>query len=142
MGLAMIKEVIGPRFDNALINPIRGTNDAPEQIFESISSFMLGISEEQIKNGCPTNNLIQEMAPINERFKHALKDILYRWKKEIEEALSRAADMGKIKHHAFDEVATFIVCSYEGTRGIGKIHQDRAFYRIFLNQLKAFLSTL
>ena len=142
MGLAMIKEVIGPRFDQALIAPIRDTNDAPQKIYETISSFMLGISEVQIKNGCPTNNLIQEMAPLNEKFKNALKDILYRWKKEIEQALHRAADMGKIKHHNFDEVATFIVCSYEGTRGIGKIHQDRAFYRIFLNQLKHFLDTL
>ena len=142
MGLAMIKEVIEPRFYDALIAPIKDTNNAPEKIYETIETFMLNISDEQIKNGCPTNNLIQEMAPINEKFKRALKSILEKWKHEIEHALIQAAALGKIKNQAFDEVATFIVCSYEGTRGIGKMHQDRGFYRIFLNQLKAYLNTL
>ena len=142
MGLAMIKEVILPRFNQALIHPIKDTNNAPEKIFETISAFMLSISDEQIRNGCPTNNLIQEMGPINEKFKVALKGILEKWKAEIAIALQRAADFGRIKQHNFDEVATFIVCSYEGTRGIGKIHQDRNFYRVFLNQLKTYLNAL
>lgn len=142
MGLAMIKEVISPRFEKALIDPIKDTDNAPEKIHETISAFMMGISDIQIRNGCPTNNLIQEMAPLNEKFKLALKGILEKWKAVIEEALKRAADIGKIRNHAFDEVATFIVCSYEGTRGIGKIHQSKDFYQAYLNQLKTYLNSL
>lgn len=142
MGLAMIKEVISPRFEKALIDPIRDTDNAPGKIHEAISAFMMGISDIQIRNGCPTNNLIQEMAPLNEKFKLALKGILEKWKAVIEDALKRAADIGKIKNHAFDEVATFIVCSYEGTRGIGKIHQSKDFYQAYLNQLKTYLDAL
>lgn len=142
MGVAVIKEVIAPRFERALIIPIRDTKEGPAKIYQTISDFMLGISDSQIKNGCPTNNLIQEMAPINEKFRLALKHILEKWKKEIEHALKQASDIGKIGHHAFDEIATFIVCSYEGTRGIGKIHQDRALYQAYLNQLRTYLNTL
>ena len=142
MGLAVIKEVIEPRFEKALITPIKDTNKGPEAIYETIASFMMGITATQIRNGCPTNNLIQEMAPINPKFKNALKGILEKWKKEIATALQHASDAGRIGQHNFNEVATFIVCSYEGTRGIGKIHQSKDFYTIFLNQLKTYLDAL
>ncbi len=142
MGLAVIKEVIAPRFKRSLIDPLQADNDAKKVIYDTISGFMMDISDEQVRHGCPTNNLIQEMAPLNEKFKIALKGILESWKREIQKVLESSYEARKIGRHDFEEVATFIVCSYEGTRGIGKIHQSRTFYIVFLNQLKTYLNAL
>ncbi|MDW3193764.1 MAG: TetR/AcrR family transcriptional regulator [Cytophagales bacterium] len=142
MGLAVIKEVIAPRFEQSLITPVVDSKQPVQKIYETIETFMLNISDEQVINGCPTNNLIQEMSPVNPKFMVALKGILEKWKHTMAQVLQKAADRKEIEQHNFEEVATFIVCSYEGTRGIGKIHQSKDFYQLFLRQLKTYLSHL
>ncbi len=142
MGLAIIKELIQPRFNSSLVDPLSVFPDPINGIYQTIENFMLKVSEQQLKNGCPTNNLIQEMAPINEKFKQALKDILETWRKELSRLLSVAAAEGKIENQNFDQVADFIVTSYEGARGIGKLHNSYEFYHIYLGQLKRYLNTI
>ena len=82
------------------------------------------------------------MAALNVDFMRALKSILEAWKEAIASALQKSAAKGLIQSHSFDEIATFIVCSYEGTRGIGKIHQSKEFYQVYLSQLKIYLEQL
>ena len=142
MGLAMIDEVIRPRFVSNLITPIKGFSDPVTGIYETIKTFMMEVSETQLRNGCPTNNLIQEMAPINTKFKEALRSILDLWQQEIVGVLSEAAKQDRIKNQNFQPVAAFIVASYEGTRGLGKLHNSYAYYQNYLGQLKAYLGSL
>lgn len=142
MGLAMIKEIIWPRFKASLIDPHTNFSDPVEGIYETIKSFMMGISEDQLRNGCPTNNMIQEMAPLNDRFKQALADILNSWKEEIQNILTKAMESGRLGKHDYESVASFIVAGYEGTRGIGKLYHSYAYYDSYLKQLKRYLGTL
>lgn len=142
MGLAVINEVIRPRFEAQLIKPLADYEDALAGIFSTIKNFMLNLSEDQLNFGCPTNNMIHEMAPLDPVFREALNDLLEDWKKALTQALTRAAAEGQIKEQDFDAVATFIIAGYEGTRGIGKLKRTFAYYQTYLSQLKAYLSTL
>lgn len=143
LGLAVIEEIIYPSLDKALITPLEGSEDPLADMYTLIKKFLLSASSEQINYGCPTNNLIQEMAPLNESFRNALKKILDRWQKVIVEALERAKKMGKVKADIDSaSVAEFIVVGYEGLRGLGKVYQNIEFYQVYLKQLKYYLESL
>jgi len=63
MGLAVINEVVYPNIKKALITPLDPTAENPiDNLYRTIKGFMLQISEDQLAHGCPTNNLIQELA--------------------------------------------------------------------------------
>lgn len=142
MGLAMINEIIYPRIKKGLIDPLK--KDAPpiDLLYQTIEDFMLGISEEQLIHGCPTNNLIQEMAPLNDQFRMALSRIIELWKAQIIILLNQALDKGLIQAHNFDGSAQFIIASYEGARGLGKVYKSFIYYHIYLQQLKYYLNGL
>ena len=142
MGLAVIKEVIYPRFKQHLINPIQQAGSDTDDIYQSISDFMLNLPEDQIVNGCPTNNMIQEMAALNPRFRVALQHIIDQWAQAIISVLQAAAGRGEIKNQDFTQVASFIISSYEGTRGMGKLYASYGHYENYLRQLKMFLNSL
>ena len=142
MGLAVIREIIFPRFKSNLISPLEQPDAGIDAIYQAAETFMLQIPQEQIINGCPTNNMVQEMAGLNSKFREALKGVLQEWKNAIEKCLTLSYEKGQIGQHDFSSVAQFIIVSYEGNRGIGKLHQDRAFYRSYLTQLRHYLNSL
>ena len=52
---------------------------------------------EEIKLGCPLNNLMQEMSPLDERFKERLNAILADWGDIVEDALRRDQTAGVLR---------------------------------------------
>ncbi len=142
LGLAVIHEIIYPRMKQGLIDPLEPKEDPLANLYQTIEQFMLCISEEQLRNGCPTSNLIHEMAPLDARFRTALSRILNTWKAKIVVNLAHAADLGQIQAQDFEETAQFIIASYEGARGLGKLYRSRLYYESYLKQLKYFLDSL
>lgn len=143
MGLAVINEVIADNFRKNLIHPMKGIENDHLQIHAIIKKYLTKVTPRELKNGCPTNNLIQEMGPINTRFRKALLSILDEWTSEIERILIAAQEVGTVKKSVeCAEAASFIVTSYEGARGLGKAHQTRVFYHSYTSQLKNYLESL
>ena len=143
MGLALIREVIFPRIKEGLIFPLSSFEDPIEGIYTTISNFMLGTSEKQLMNGCPTNNLVQEMAPLDEEFREALIEIMSLWEKTIASLLVKAEEQGRLwSGHDFDAIARYIVASYEGARATGKLYRSHDYYRQYLSQLRSYLESL
>ena len=141
MGLAVINEIIFPRVRKGLIQPMNNQEEPIKAIYAAIAQFMMGISEQELLQGCPMNNLIQEMAPINERFQQALSRILISWKKQIIQNLTFAHQIGQIQHQDFAATAQFIIASYEGARGVGKLYRSYDYYKAYLNQLENYLKS-
>jgi len=142
MGLAIIREVIKPTLFRGLLDPLRETTDPIKDIHAVISQKLLHDSEYQVTNGCPTNNLVQEMSAINLQFYKSLRGLLDYWVSVIEKALERGKEQGKVRQ-AVDckRAAQFIVSGYEGMKGIGKIY-GKDLYEAYLIELKAYLETL
>lgn len=143
MGLAVINEIIFPNIQKALILPLENAENPLEVIHQTIENFMLNVSENQLLNGCPTNNLIQEMSAINEKFRFALSKILEKWENQLVQNLKQAQAQKLIQEDQdLRQVAKFIIASYEGTRGIGKIYRSKAYYKSFLENLNKYLESL
>jgi len=140
MGLAIINEVLAVNINENLIKPLANQGQKAEVIYQTIKSFMLSISERQLRLGCPTNNMIQEMAPLNTTFATALLSIIENWKQNLSEAISKGQKDGSISQNQ-DAIglASFIISSYEGTRTLGKLYKSFEYYNLYLTQLKALL---
>ena len=143
MGLAMIKEVVAPRLDKLLIHPLKNAADPLETIYQTIKKNLVEDTDFDIRYGCPINNLIQEMSPIKENFKLTLQAVIETWKNALIDELESGKKMGKV-NPAIDSnaVASFIIVSYEGLRGTGKVYQNFKLYESYLSQLKFYLGSL
>ncbi|MCR9254422.1 MAG: TetR/AcrR family transcriptional regulator [bacterium] len=143
MGVRMVEEVIYPKLYDALIMPLEDSEDPINDIFKVIMNFFKLADYQTIMYGCPTSNMIQEMAPLSDRFHEALKNITDTWQGTIEAALKRGQENGTVNRTVDTEsVAQFIVVSYEGLRSLGKVYQSKLYYKNYLKQLRAYLATL
>ena len=143
MGLAVIREVVFPRLKDGLIQPMLDHPEPLEGIYQSVKAFMMGVSETQLTNGCPTNNMVQEMAPVNEKFRIALTGVMEHWELAMTKRLEEAVNQEKIAaSHELRGVAKFIIGSYEGVRSTGKLFRSYEYYENYLRQLKVYLNSL
>ncbi len=143
MGVSMVEEVIYPSLYEQLIAPLEGSEDPIQDIYMVIMNFFRTADYQTITYGCPTNNMIQEMAPLSEQFNDALKKILDKWQGTIQEVLESGKARGLVNRNVDSEsVSEFVVVSYEGLRSLGKVYQSKTYYKNFLKQLRIYLDTL
>ena len=143
MGVAMIEEVIYPNLNSSLIAPLKDTQNPLESIYKTIEHFLNSTTDHQVKYGCPTNNMIQEMAPLSSDFNKSLRIVLDRWQSTIESALENGKKVGNVNQQVDSKAAAeFIIVGYEGLRSLGKVYQDKDFYKTYLSQLKNYLNML
>ncbi|RIV31640.1 TetR/AcrR family transcriptional regulator [Flagellimonas lutimaris] len=140
MGMAIINEILTVSINENLVKPLANHGQKAEVIYQTIKNFMLSISDRQLRLGCPTNNMIQEMAPLNTTFARALLSIIENWKQKLSEAIIEGQKDGSISPNQDAVVlAAFIISSYEGARTLGKLYKSFEYYNFYLKQLKALL---
>ncbi len=143
LGYAIIEEIIAPQFistwqglENFKGNPIDG-------IVEIIKLISSSQSDSDISLGCPLNNLMQEMSPLEEGFKLRLNKIISKMHYFISAALQSGKDQNQvIKSIEPHETAYFIISSIEGSFGIAKTLQSKTVFNHSINQLIIYLETL
>jgi AcrR family transcriptional regulator len=126
LGLAVIDELVWPEAQrhfqvlaDASVHPI----DA-----------LIGILREEMQNmsdcdrnfhGCPVCNLVQDMAAIDEGFRHRLLRIHDAWQEAITNALARGQRQGQIRRDAHPaRLAALMVAAYEGANVMAKAAQS------------------
>jgi TetR/AcrR family transcriptional repressor of nem operon len=142
MGIAMVKELILPMLEENLLQPLEGASDPITRIYKIFEKKLLNDPEISIDLGCPTNNLVQEMSPISVKFHKTLRYVLDKWIKVIREALETGKQERTVNADVDAQAAAeFIVASYEGVKGVGKIY-GKDLYVSYLKQFKNYLETL
>ncbi|MCL6219366.1 TetR/AcrR family transcriptional regulator [Zunongwangia pacifica] len=142
MGIALIKEVLFPAMNKAMVKPLLSSKDAVKDLYELMEGLLIHNSFFNVKYGCPAVNLIEEMAAINPNFNKALTEIIISWQKAIGVSIENSISNNTIKDDVkADQVATFIISGYSGVRNTGKILGSNA-YKIYLKELRNYLKTL
>lgn len=142
LGLAVVDEVVGRRLIERNVAPLRRAGRPAQALIELIGSKQ-GTSEEYIRLGCPLNNLMQEMSPVDEDFRVRLNAILGQWQDAFEDALRRAQSAGEVRAEVnCHAAALFIVSAWEGCIGIAKNMQSSESYRACMSQLQAYVAGL
>lgn len=142
MGLAMIREIMYPGMQQAMIAPLSAGKDPIKEIYEMMKGLLTNHQFFNVKYGCPAINLIDEMAPLNPAFNKELSKLTSNWRKAIEESLQRAVSNGQIDPKTnIKQLAFFVMSGYGGIRNLGKLH-GKSCYKAYLDELKNYLEGL
>jgi AcrR family transcriptional regulator len=142
LGLAVVDEMVGVRLIEKSIAPLRDVAH-PAQALVDLIGLKKNQNEEYIRLGCPLNNLMQEMSPVDEDFRGRLNHILGLWQGAFEDALRRSQQAGEVRADVdCAAAALFIVSAWEGCTGIAKNTQSVAGFRACMTQLQAYVSSL
>jgi len=127
LGYAVVDEIIRPQVREVWIDPLRNREN-PIQAFKEIFKDCREDMEknpEQVLNGCPVNNLAQEMSPLDEGFRLRIESIFEEWRRVIAEAFARGMENGTVRQDLSPAAtAVFLVSAFEGI--VGAIKSSRS----------------
>lgn len=143
LGYALVDEIIKPMIHTRWVEPLRSFENPLHGILFQIKKLIGKASHRELRLGCPLNNLVQEMAPIDPIFKKKLEEAIQNWIEGIDNELKRAKKAGFIaKDIKTQEAAHFIVMTHEGFYGMLKgLDSPNAFPALF-DSLKRYFDTL
>ena len=136
VGYAVVDELIAPNY----INTWKNLSIQDVHVIDAISETLRRIAgysnQETIHLGCPLNNLIQEMSPLDEGFNKRLSAILNEERKMIRQGIETGmADGTIVADTDADVLALFILASLEGSYAIGKSFNSYSKFIVCVEQL-------
>lgn len=143
LGYALVEDVITPMIIDRWIAPLDQHENPLNGILKQMKLLMGDADPQHFKWGCPLNNLVQEMAPIDAGFRKRLQAALNLWISETEKHLRRAKAAGILRRDVdVRQVAHFVVMSHEGFYGLLKgLYDPEAFHTLY-DSLKRYFNTL
>lgn len=133
LGYALVEEVISPMIIERWIRPLDESENPVEGILKQLRTLIGKAKPEELGLGCPLNNLVQEMAPVDQGFKVRLQAALNLWIDEMEKHLRRAKKSGYIRADINTrQTAHFVVMAHEGFYGMLKgLNDPKAFDALY-----------
>ncbi len=143
LGHAVIEEVIRESLETMVFEPLRATSDPIGTLRDVIQRKAEKTTSEYVALGCPLNNLMQEMSPLDPDFKRRLTEILKTWQDVTTEALKRGQKAGQVRSDVDCRAAAlFIVSAFEGCIGTAKNLQSVKEFRLCMAQLVGYVEGL
>lgn len=143
LGLAVIEEVVAQRFQEYVKAPLAATDDPLPVLRGMVRAKVESASRNELPLGCPLNNLIHEMAPLDAEFRARLERILRGWREAIADALARGQRAGRVRPDVDTlEAASFITAAVEGAQGLAKATHSVESLLGCMNQLDRYLDSL
>lgn len=129
LGYAVLEEVFLPDCESRWA-PALSADDPITGIRELLQEGLINLSDDEIRVGCPINNLAQEMSPIDEGFRLRVSRAIGHWRSDLSAALERGQENGIVASHVDPaQIATLFIASMEGGIGLAKNAQDRALLK-------------
>jgi TetR/AcrR family transcriptional regulator, transcriptional repressor for nem operon len=144
LGYAVVDELIGPLLERRWLEPMTGCDDPIAAIQGAFRRFIgEDIGSGSWLNGCPLNNLAQEMSPLDEGFRTRIERMYATWRSVFSVALRRGIERGMVRADIDPhETATFIVVAQMGIWGTGKYSHEDVLMRQSGEALGRYLDTL
>ena len=143
LGLAVIDEVIQAGLEEMVFRPLREAEQPVTELLNIMQRKAECANDETIRLGCPLNNLMQEMSPLDAAFKARLTLILNAWQTAIRNALVTGQRQRQIRANVDCEAAAlFIVSAWEGCWGVAKNMQSVKTFRLCIAQLQDYVLSL
>lgn len=143
LGYALVDEVIKPMTYSRWIDPLKEYDNPLEGILLQIKKLIGKAAPQELRYGCPLNNLVQEMAPVDPGFKERLQNALTYWIEGMDKELKRAQKEGFLRADVNTrQVAHFVVMAHEGFYGMLKGLEDPKAFNALYDSLKRYFETL
>lgn len=143
LGYALVEEVITPMILERWITPLESFENPLDGILKQMRTLIGKADPAHLRLGCPLNNLVQEMSPVDEGFRRRLQSALNLWIDETEKHLRRAKKAGLLREDVNTrQVAHFVVMAHEGFYGLLKGLGDPGAFDALYDSLKRHFQTL
>jgi TetR/AcrR family transcriptional repressor of nem operon len=144
LGYAVLDELIGPLLMTRWLDPVQDSTDPLTDIQRAFTRYIAeDVSSGNWLQGCPLNNLAQEMSPLDTGFHERINRLYALWRERYSVALQRGSAAGTIKAMANpDDVAAAIVAAQMGIWGSGKSSRNEQVMRRAADGLCAYLESL
>ncbi len=125
LGYAVVDEVIYTTLNANWIEPLSQTDDPIGTVQQILMKSGEQMTEEDVRLGCPLNNLAQEMSPIDEGFRVRITAIYQEWQDALEGACERGKAKGTLRPDTDSkQLALLFVATLEGCLGFAKSAQS------------------
>lgn len=125
LAVAVIEEVIRPRFLSLWIDPVTGADDPVSALVATVRANLADVDDCFIQCGCPLNNLSQELSASDELFRKHLNGVFDQARRTLAKALIHGQEVGTVRAgvdpHA---VASFVLVGLEGIATTLKTSRD------------------
>jgi AcrR family transcriptional regulator len=139
LGYVLVDEVIKPMIIDRWITPLNDFRNPLEGVLLQMQKLIGECPPDLLRYGCPLNNLVQEMAPIDQGFKKRLTAALNLWIDKMDGHLKRAQAEGFIRSEIDTrEVAHFIVMAHEGFYGLIKGLGSPGLFQVLYRSMNAY----
>ena len=145
IGQRVISDIIKKRISDGMISPLKDYKQKKTTVLlkEIFTSRLLQFSEIEKQLGCPVNNLINEVGQTEKGYRILLREIINLWKDSIIEVLNYGKSTHQIKEDTNTEaVATFLIASFEGVRGIRKVYDTNEILEAYTSAIQTYISNL
>jgi TetR/AcrR family transcriptional regulator, transcriptional repressor for nem operon len=123
LGYAVVEEVISPDLRGKWLLPLLSGKDPIDALIAIVESE--SVRPEDVRGGCPLNNLAQEMSPLDEGFRKRLAQIFDAWRQGVATALREGQARGRVRRDVQPaEAAGFLIATLEGYVSLAKNAQD------------------
>jgi AcrR family transcriptional regulator len=138
LGYAVVDEVLHPLTQARWVEPLAAFEDPLAGILHLLEANIAAMPQPALDLGCPVNNLVQEMAHSDPRFRRHLRRLMVAWIDGVAAHLARGQTSGHVRTSAnARSVAEYVVLSFEGAFGVIKGMGDKSV----LLALKASMET-
>ncbi|MFA5938298.1 MAG: TetR/AcrR family transcriptional regulator [Sinimarinibacterium sp.] len=142
LGYAVVEEVVRPWIEAAW-RPVVDADNCIDAAITVCRELTRTRSAHAIEYGCPFNNLINEMSPVDEGFRKRLQTILDDWRAGIVAAMRNGQERRVVRADvAAEDAAAFIIASIEGGVGLAKSKRSREFLESSMRGLVDYLESL
>lgn len=143
LGYAVVEEVLTELILDRWIRPLDAYTNPVDGILTQMQRNIGDTPPELLRFGCPLNNLVQEMAPVDKGFNRRLNAALNLWITELNRHLLRGQQQGFIRKDVKTaEAAHFIVMAHEGFYGIIKGLGEATAFPVLLDSMKRYFATI
>jgi AcrR family transcriptional regulator len=141
LGYALVEESLTALTREKWLRPLEDTTDPIHALVQIVQSTLE--RPEDVRCGCPLNNLAQEMSPLDEGFRKRLKKVFELWQEGIAVALRDGQKRGVVRSGVDpNDAATFLVATYEGYISLAKNAQDARVLQSGKKRMTEYLESL
>ncbi len=145
VGEQTINFTLRKKIYDAVINPLKfhGSKPIVNLLIDLFTNRITNFSVIENKLGCPLNNLINELGCSEETFRLSLRKIIEEWKTTLIDLLEYGKKNGEIRNDVDTQTtAIYIISSFEGARGIGKLYNNNEILMQYLSGFVTYVEQL
>jgi AcrR family transcriptional regulator len=141
LGYALVDEFLTELTRDKWLAPLAEAADPIEALARIVQSS--SVKPKDVANGCPVNNLAQEMSPLDEGFRRRLARVFDGWRRGVADALRAGQERGLVRADLDPaETALFFIAAYEGYISLAKNAQDARVLQAGTKSLTRYLESL